>query len=201
MRQLTADGAPRKERTAACRLTTTRRMDVDVVPGRVVLDVLDQCSVNVLRASAERGGTRGSAGSRVEEGDNDRAINVWAALVNVGRKHRSGQSRDGDLPAHLVVPWIQRDQGQTTSVAAQNGRKWITSMIRGGESLGCHPGRNQRRRDDQEHDNEQLSHQVTSLDCFYSPISSWIRQVKIWPGICGQAVTAIPISSTVAAGS
>src|SRR5437879_12463876 len=121
MCKLPADGASRKERTACCRLTTTRRMDVDVVPGRVVLDVLDQCSVNVLSASAERGGTRGSAGSRVEEGDNDRAIDIWAALVNVGRKHRSGQSRDGDLPAHLALPWIQRDQGQTTSLAATAG--------------------------------------------------------------------------------
>src|SRR2546429_8728726 len=95
MRQLTADCAPRKERAAGCRLTTTRRMDVDVVSGRVVFNILDQCSVNVLRASAERGGSRGSAGPRVEEGDNDRAIDIWAAPMNVGRKHRSEERRVG----------------------------------------------------------------------------------------------------------
>src|SRR6266581_9221296 len=111
MRKLPADGANWKGWTAGCRLTDARGMDVDVVPGGVVLDVLDQGAVNVLRASAERGGTRGSAGPRVEEGDNDQAIDIGAALVNVGRKHRSGQSRAGDLPAHLVLPWIQRDQG------------------------------------------------------------------------------------------
>src|SRR5438046_9351432 len=123
MRQLTADCAPRKERTAGCRLTATRRMDVDVVAGRVVFNVLDQCSVNVLRASAERGGTRGSAGPRVEEGDNDRAIDIWAASVKVGRKHRSGQSCGGD-PAHQPAgPWIQPGQPQATPEASTAARK------------------------------------------------------------------------------
>src|SRR6184192_1473329 len=98
MRQLTADCAPRKERAAGCRLTTTRRMDVDVVPGRVVFNILDQCSVNVLRASAERGGRRGSAWPLLEEGDNYLAIDIWAAPKNVGRKLRSRQSFHVDLP-------------------------------------------------------------------------------------------------------
>src|SRR5467141_3471502 len=97
MGQLPADGAPGEERTAGCRLTTTRRVDVDVVAGWV----------DVLLASAERGGTGWSAEARVEEGYDDRSVNTGLAFMDVGCKGRCGQARDGDFPAHLVVSRIQ----------------------------------------------------------------------------------------------
>src|SRR6266852_5464008 len=164
MRQLPADGAPREERTAGRRLTSARRVDVDVVPGRVVLDVLDQGSVNVLLASAEGGGTGRGGEARVEEGHNDRSVDTGAAFVDVGSKNRSRQARDGDLPAHLVVSRIYRDIGRPASMAAQDGGKRITSVKRAGETLGGRPGRNERCPDDQQHDEDQLSHTSTSCE-------------------------------------
>src|SRR2546425_7144320 len=139
-------------------------MDVDVVTGRVVLDVLDQGSVNVLRAAAERGSTRGSAETCIEEGDDDRSVDVSAAFVDMRSKGWRGQARDGDFPAHLVVSGIQSDPGDSAPMAAQDGRKWVTAVERIGKSLGGHPCRNERRPDNQQHDDNQLPHTVTSRE-------------------------------------
>src|SRR5947209_2303725 len=121
MRKLPADRANWKGWTAGCRLTDARGMDVDVVPGGVVLDVLDQGAVNVLRAPAERGGTGWCGDARIKKGHNYRSGYIRAAFVDMGSESWSGQARDSHLPAHLVVPWIQCDQSQTTSVPAQDG--------------------------------------------------------------------------------
>src|SRR6267378_1259805 len=95
MHQRPADGATGKERTAGCRLTGTRRMDVDVVAARVVLDGLDQGSVHILRAPSERGGM--GRGAEAEEGHYDPSGD---GCVDMGGEDRGGQARDGDFPAH-----------------------------------------------------------------------------------------------------
>src|SRR2546423_10559275 len=121
-------------------------MDVDVVPGRIVLDVLDQGSIHVLRASAKRGCTGWVIRARVEEGHNDRTGDASGAFVDMGGKGRSGQACNRDYPAHFALARVQRHHGGPASVPGQGSGKWITPVKRIGKPLGGNPARNARSR-------------------------------------------------------